>query len=112
MHRPIKFRIGNKETKDVIYGKYNQSNNTLEYSEGCFIADIGIIWDLMQYTGLNDRNGKRIYEGDILRRARHTSLNGGLTIVSFEYWYLCELERYNYEFKIIGNIYENPELIC
>ena len=72
---------------------------------------------LMQYTGLKDKNGKEIYEGDIL--------NGDFPDVVFwdndrGQWglrnsenpddTLWEIKRDNNP-EIIGNIYENPELL-
>jgi uncharacterized phage protein (TIGR01671 family) len=68
---------------------------------------------LMQYTGLKDKNGKEIYEGDIVK----TRKGGHKIIVEFirgkfepfddsgEYGHFAE------ECEVIGNIYENPELL-
>ena len=70
---------------------------------------------IMQYTGLKDKNGKEIYEGDIFK-APHDFGPGGyhervgsvgfdeLLGYQWQYWHLPDLE-------LIGNIYENPELI-
>ena len=64
-----------------------------------------------QYTGMKDKNGKRIFEGDIL------SLMTGIPhVVRFEDGAFA-LEntaipiRFANKFEIIGNIYDNPELI-
>ena len=82
--------------------------------------------EVMQYVGLKDKNGEEIYEGDLL------SLHGGakpvIGEVIFEYGCFCfkapwigegnhypELKYYiEVEFvecEVIGNIYENPELV-
>ncbi len=78
----------------------------------CVYSDSGA---LMQYTGLKDKNGKEIYEGDILliegRRNICIFRGGGFT-------FQWETEKHRFyhpdfspESEIIGNIYENPELL-
>lgn len=67
---------------------------------------------LMQYTGLKDKNGKEIYEGDIYK---YDVGDGEPEIGVFESihdFYFSELRRYRVEQgEIIGNIYENPNLL-
>lgn len=87
-----------------------------------------------QYTGLKDNNGKRIFEGDILRIAKISDGLGSYYHPPLDYhvnvvvkWDLCawmwetlyEDKRYisfpnawcHYECEIIGNIHDNPELL-
>ena len=77
---------------------------------------------LMQSTGLVDKNGKEIFEGDILDyKGRKALVRWHGSYASFIYRFVDELQNRNTEWKplylaymkceIIGNIYENPELL-
>lgn len=74
-------------------------------------------FELMQYTGLRDKDGKEIYEGDIVRSNYGNLVKVVFTKGSFKIASLvspnrnlCLLE-YPQFVKVIGNIYENPELL-
>jgi len=86
---------------------------------------------LMQYTGLKDKNGKEIYEGDIIHSKWEEQFVGKDDSKAVVYWSNenggwarnekgkdTKIENYHLRFhchpkhiKMIGNIYENPELI-
>ena len=70
---------------------------------------------LMQYTGLKDKNGKEIYEGDIVisdnkgTRDEIVFSTGCFCLKSAMMYY--EASYWGDEIEVIGNIYENPELL-
>ena len=68
-------------------------------------------FDLMQFTGLLDKNGKDIYEGDILSFNSRPPV-GSVSFHSGSYWVAdAVLGRASVQGEVIGNIYENPELL-
>lgn len=95
---------------DTEYGE--QTDIAIDpYAVGLIPSDISI--ELMQFTGLEDYWGKDIYEGDIIT---HSELGGYKSVVTFEYGCVyaegCEsFPDKSWRYEIIGNIYENPELL-
>lgn len=104
MNRVIKFRAWDKNKKEMFdpVGEMDLNND-----------------GVMQFTGLKDKNGKEIYEGDIVKDCSDSDLvfevkwdndwAGYKLPESFD-------EEYNYPIsqitlEVIGNIYENPELL-
>lgn len=116
MSREIKFREWNKKgkcwiTSGGVICRYENGTLDIVYSDN-------LIYE--QYTDLKDKNGKEIYEGDILEtccgktevyfddellmykiKARH---GGTMPLVS-------KKSKRHFDYEIIGNIHENPELL-
>lgn len=75
-----------------------------------------------QFTGLRDKNGKEIYEGDVLRYTKvggHSSRGIVKYVTEFarwEYWHTQQKQGFpvlsdHDNMEVIGNIYDNPELL-
>jgi len=139
--REVKFRAWDKKRKDMrdvklmdwaewwvstdnTYGK----SKPLEFGErNSFKNEETDRHILMQYTGLKDKNGKEIYEGDIIQcpkyyetpeygynpieLAGHVVFEEGAWRLSEGSYLHNEHESYGGDLEVIGNIYENPELI-
>lgn len=125
--REIKFRSWERQKMDydpTFLGEYTyygdgDSNGDSMSLNLLLKEEWGI---LMQYTGLKDKNGREIYEGDIVER------DGNVGVVQVEDWLEVYVEQVKEnpeaivwddmvrdlyrieEMEVIGNIYENPEL--
>ena len=114
MSREIKFRAW------MIAGKYMKQWEGLEHLNFWAYANHGGIWELMQYTGLKDKNGKEIYEGDIIQvRQGFVSFTDVVEFRDAEFLFKHQdqfdndtsLLPFVRDGEIIGNIYSNPELL-
>ena len=116
--REIKFRFWNGyEIKPVRAINFNSDFYEDDHSHISDVEDIEKSPFLMQYTGLKDKNGKEIYEGDIVKLS-----NGKVSQISYVYdgwWFdgydndiIWEDRKNDFRhIEVIGNIYENPELL-
>nr|DAO06233.1 MAG TPA: YopX protein [Caudoviricetes sp.] len=134
MSRDIKFRLWSKIGKKFIKTDDPDLNFVINsdgylYSIENFYGEIYVSLQLdivvLQFTGLQDINGKDIYEGDILKynfpydgRLKHvspvkfleTEASFGIKDIYGNEIPLYRITANNY-FEVVGNIYENPELL-
>ena len=118
-----KFRAWTEEGKAMYYGVYPFKDGTLllSYDEIAFDEVPASDFILMQSTGLKDKNGKEIYEGDTVRFSLTDGFNyvtnedGVVTYKLGAFYVVNDLAEYlisdinTNEVEVIGNIYENPE---
>ena len=121
-----KFRAwasGEKLMSDVEYINFASETVVLTDTMDCFnIADV----ELMQSTGLKDKNGVEIFEGDILLHTSKSINYGGTYWHSYvqvyrmvngayrikgEHIYDTELMSARKHLEVVGNIFENAELL-
>ena len=130
MNREIKFRGKNYENKwkygDLVQEKWKQGKAIMIKKE---TTAWSVLEDTVgQYTGLHDKNGKEIYEGDTIKCKKHIGGNFvdycmengfvefkdgefGLHRKQGYYQSLKKFLEYDYELEVTGNIYDNPELL-
>lgn len=112
MSREIKFRAW--DTDGTMY--YSEING--EWNIGTFGVQCRYCGNrIMQYTGLKDKNGTEIYEGDIDNRKRVCEYFPNLGCFGFKnpkYAPITFLGQFIASSRnvVIGNIYENPELLA
>jgi hypothetical protein len=133
MKRQIKFRVWSPKAKKFItsaemdgashyYSIHGQCFDTWD----SYYRGYGDDWEIQQYTGLKDKNGKDVYEGDVVEV---TCKNGKLiypvnfgviegpmgTGLSQCFYYGADTAKFVFSEKesveVIGNIHENPELL-
>jgi uncharacterized phage protein (TIGR01671 family) len=118
-----RFRAWDKEFKEMVqvYALvFDEQIIKATYKNGNVVKEDIKNYVLMQSTGLRDKNGKEIFEGDVVKMAKNVyseptyyevvrHRGGAYRLDSKQYG--CELWLRHTDCEIAGNIYKNPELL-
>lgn len=133
--REVKFRAWHTKTKKMyavkgwMQGDYGVPGKFADLCVYC-VDEYGVterfadgLTELLQFTGLLDRHGKEIYEGDLIHRpdigiamlVRWNEENAGFDLTmkdpkNFNAVTLWYTQATHTDYEVIGNIYEHPEL--
>lgn len=126
-----RFRAWDKEFKEMVQVDalvFDEQVIKATYKNGNVVKEDLKNYVLMQSTGLKDKNGKEIFEGDILTTGKRTGVVKNHRTLGFyindargdNWWFgsdvdLAEFEDFTRDVArkigILGNIYTNPELV-
>ena len=118
-----RFRAWDKEFKEMVQVDalvFDEQIIKATYKNGNVVKEDLKNYVLMQSTGLTDKNGKEIFEGDVVKMAKNVyseptyyeivrHRGGAYRLESKRYG--CELWLRHTDCEIAGNIWENPELL-
>ena len=122
MNREILFR--GKTDDEWVYGDLGHLKNAITITKRNFIYPYIVMPETVgQYTGLNDKNNVKIFDGDIVTVENPNISDDEYGIVKFDNdgaMFIVEFDTFTVDFgnnidgnqcEIIGNIFDNPELL-
>ena len=121
--RTIKFRAWHKQRKEmlpVIDIEYLMTNGSLITNYKDFVDNI--YPNIMQFTGLLDKNGVEVFEGDVVKSNSHKPttfkiefIEGGFCATQSEHNYPLDINHFypstGCMIEVIGNIFQHPHLL-
>ena len=119
-----RYRVWDKEEKKMIYdAEHTYDSYPVDISSFGMILDLPNLYDVMQYIGIDDVNGKRVYEKDIVRittTQTEETRRGEVIYYEGNAMYLVETTMGDYftfmsqdikSVEVLGNIHENKGLL-
>lgn len=116
MEDRFKFRVWSEKQKKMYF--WSDIIKMTNFGYALFIDNRALgegLWFKQQSTGLKDKNGKLIYEGDVVEREDIQGKKRGVVVFDKEalQFRATNMSLYSliHRAEVIGNIYENPELL-
>ena len=128
MKREILFRGKRTDNGEMVYGNLMDSDSIVgkiaDFDGEYFIPEFWYKVDpetVGQFTGLTDKNGTKIFDGDIVRLYDDSEdeLTNGVVVFNADFCSFCVSMKghedimlmAHWQYEVIGNIHDNPELI-
>ena len=129
MKREILFRGKRADNGELVYGNLIDSDSIVgkivDFDEEYFIPEFWYKVDpetVGQFTGLDDKNGTKIFDGDIVRfyDDSEDELTNGVVVFNADFCSFCVSVKghedimlmAHWQYEAIGNIYDNKELLA